>query len=260
MPRRNNPSNTLIYLFVGLGTFFVTRAFIGAATPTPTPKPIVPQITTAPPSSQPPRYVPSSPPSSPLVLDWPNERVMVIGDSLGSGVQPLLQSALRARNVEAFLPISVKGTNTLQWCSTRYDAGRLLEESLASFRPTLVLISLGTNDEGVRDTTDWRGNPWPSDSPYGPDYDVAKQRKPHIEKLAEKLASVKSVWLGPPTPDPLFKLDRGFRNLIAQTWDGRYFDSEQYALGKQSDGIHLSTRGNNLWASKIMEFLDSFTE
>jgi hypothetical protein len=124
--------------------------------------------------------------SVPLVLDWPNERVMVIGDSLGSGVEPLLQSALRTRNVGAFLGISVKGTNTLQWCSTRYSAGRLLEESLASFKPTLVLISLGTNDEGVRNTTDWRGDPWPPDSPYGPDYDVGKQRKPHIEKLGQK--------------------------------------------------------------------------
>jgi len=233
MGRRSNPSSATIYLLAGLGTYlFCSLAFGSTARRTP--------------------------------LDYPNERVLLIGDSLATqpGIGSRLSSGLQSRGVGAFQNISVGGTNILQWSDNRYAEGQAMERALADFRPTLVLISLGTNDEASRGYKNWRGRDWDADdlaaNRVGPNADIAAQRRSAIERLARKLSGVKSVWLGPPASDPsLWPMDRKFRSLLADTWGQRYFNTEAVAPAKGSDGIHLSGSGYQTWANAILAFLDA---
>jgi lysophospholipase L1-like esterase len=242
LKRRRNADNTWVtYALVGAGVFLLARSLFAA-----------PLSTDG--SSQ--VALPSS-----LSIDWPNERVLVIGDSLGVGVQPLLKTAMQARGVADFSGISVGGTNILQWSDNNYKEGRDMETALANFRPTLVLISLGTNDEASRGYKDWRGRDWNSAdlaaNRVGPNADIAAQRSRAIARLARKLSGAKSVWLGPPaSPARIWPMDRGFRDLLASTWDGRYFNTEAVAPAKAGDGIHFTGSGNRVWADAIMAYLD----
>ena len=185
---------------------------------------------------------------------WPQERVLVIGDSLAVGLTDPLETALRQRGVAAFKSIAVGGTMSNQWAwSGSHVHARSLDAALADFRPTLVLISLGTNDEAARGVVDHKGNP--AVPPYGPGFDVAHERKDTIPKLASKLAGVRSVWIGPPVTGR-WEPDRAFRNLIAANWPGRYFDSEKITLAKQPDDLHPTGRGYRVWSDAIVAWLE----
>ena len=185
---------------------------------------------------------------------WPQERVLLIGDSLAVGLEDPMEKALRARNVGAFKSIAVGGTMINQWAwSGSHPHARSLDAALAEFQPTLVLISLGTNDEASRGVVDHKGDP--AVPPYGPGFSVAHQRKDSIPKLASKLAGVRSVWIGPPVTGR-WEPDRAFRNLIAATWPGRYFNTEQITLAKQPDDLHLSGSGYRVWNDAIVTWLE----
>jgi len=188
-------------------------------------------------------------------ISWPQERVLVIGDSLAVGLATPLEQALRARGVGAFRSIAVGGTMINQWAwSGSHLQARQLDAALAEFQPTLVLISLGTNDEASRGAVDYKGDP--AQPPYGPGFSVANQRKDSIPKLASKLAGVRSVWLGPPVTSR-WEPDRAFRDLIAANWPGRYFNTESIALAKASDKLHMTGSGYRTWSDAIIAWLET---
>lgn len=187
-------------------------------------------------------------------VKWPQERVLLIGDSLAVGLADPVEKALRERGVAAFKSIAVGGTMINQWAwSGSHPQARSLDAALADFQPTLVLISLGTNDEASRGVLDSYGNP--AKPPYGPGFSVAHQRKDSIPRLASKLAGVRSVWIGPPVTSR-WEPDRAFRDLIAATWPGRYFDSEQITLAKQPDNLHPTGRGYRTWSDALVAWLE----
>jgi lysophospholipase L1-like esterase len=200
-------------------------------------------------------------------IDWPKERVLLIGDSLALplGLGNILKRRLGDRQVGAFKNVAVGGTNIMQWSDNRREQGRTLESELASFQPTLVLISLGTNDEMTRGYKDWAGNAWKpgllESNQVGPNFSVAKQRRSDILRLARKLAGVKSVWLGPPTsPSNKWPMERDFRDLIAATWHGRFVNTEAISPQKAPDGIHCNNAGYTEWGDSIVEKLDALTK
>jgi len=240
--RRKNPDNWLTYLLIGAGVFLAVQV---AASPSSAAVSSTAATTSGP-----------TPP-----IDWPNERVLVIGDSLAVGVTPLLRTRMQALGVGGFSGIAVGGTNILQWSDNNYNEGKAMEAALAEFRPTLVLISLGTNDEASRGYKDWRGRDWDADdlaaNRVGPNLSVAKQRTKAIARLARKLSGTRSVWLGPPaSPERIWPMDRPFRDLIASTWGRNFFSTEAVAPQKGGDGIHFTGGGNKVWADAIMAYLD----
>ena len=114
-----------------------------------------------------------------LITDWSKERVLVIGDSLGVGLGLILEDELIRKGVGAYHNISLGGSSINQWGRNGYKLNTLLRQNLESFKPTLVLISLGTNDEATRK--------YSLDPPMGPSYNVASSRKKYLASLKELL-------------------------------------------------------------------------
>jgi lysophospholipase L1-like esterase len=195
-----------------------------------------------PPSPSPTPVAPLPPP----LTRWP-ERVLFIGDSLSVGAAPVFKQKLLQRGVKAFDNVGVIGSTTPQWARGKHTPA--LDKALREFKPDLVLISLGTNDESGR-------RPRYS----GPTYDVAKATAASVAALKAKIkaAGATSVWLGPPavTPD-LWVMDPNFRKLLADTWKSLYFSSEQLPFKKVKDKIHLTSADNTLWADSFIRWMES---
>ena len=191
----------------------------------------------------------------PTGLAWDKERVLLFGDSLAVGLAPFIEKELKSRGVSEFKSISVGGTMINQWAWTRsYTQARALDRALAEFKPTMVIFSLGTNDEAFRGSVDHRGDP--IKPPYGPNFSVARLRRDSIIELSEKLAGVRTrVWLCPPVT-PRWPPDRAFREAI-RSWGGGFFDTQQLNLSRQSDRLHMTPKGNRTWTNAIMSYLDS---
>ena len=73
-------------------------------------------------------------------------RVLVLGDSLAVGLNPQLKQLADEAGVEAYTGKGVVGSRLDQWAADDWLDG-WLDLTLASFHPTLILVSLGTNDE-----------------------------------------------------------------------------------------------------------------
>lgn len=200
------------------------------------------------------RLIPHAP------INMSGQRVLLMGDSLGVGVGPLLEKELRAQGIADFKNISVGGKNIAQFSDNSYAEGKSLEKALAEYKPTIVFISLGTNDEAIRRIKG--GDPRYftaanlAKNLVGPNFSVAKQRRKAIARLAGKLSGVQTVFIGPPASDPtLWPMDREFRELLASTWSGNYFSTEAVAPQKCSDRIHLTGSGYKSWASDIARWV-----
>lgn len=186
--------------------------------------------------------------------DWSKERVLLFGDSLAVGLAPFIEKELNDRGVGAFRNISIGGTMINQWTwSKSFEQARYLDRELAEFRPTMVIFSLGTNDEAFRGTLDHKGDP--IKPPYGPNFSVARLRRASIAELSSKLSGVRTrIWICPPITSR-WPPDRAFREEI-RNWGGGFFDSQRLTLSKQGDRLHMTPAGNRTWTNAIMEFLD----
>lgn len=187
-----------------------------------------------------------TPLAPPPLTRWP-ERVLFVGDSLSVGASPVFKQKLMERGVKAFENVGVVGSTIPQWATGKHSAK--LDAALRDFKPDLVLISLGTNDEAGR-------RPRYS----GPTYDVAKAAAPAIAALKAKIkaSGATSVWLGPPAVVPeLWVMDPNFRKLLADTWKSLYFSSEGLPFTKVKDKVHLTGKDNALWADSFIRWMES---
>lgn len=167
----------------------------------------------------------AAPPKSVLA---PGTRLLLIGDSLAQGLAtPLKQITTEAR---VDLVVDARsGTRIDQWANQPW-----LASVVASFRPTVILVSLGTNDMKLAD---------PSTS-----------QKPFLLKLAATLRSTGAhvVWIAPPTmPFP----DQGVRALI-RTAGVPVFGSESLTIPRTSDGIHPTAAGYAGFAGSVWRWTD----
>lgn len=154
-------------------------------------------------------------------------RLLVVGDSLAVGLSPHFKSMSEERGIP-FSSLAKVGTRIDQWAS---DVP--LAERLRTFAPTVVLISLGTNDE------------------YGK---TGQQQAPHIATLIAKIkaAGAKPVWIGPPK---LAKSNGVIEAIQAQIPSGDYFDSRLLEIPRAPDGLHPTGSGYARWAGLIWAWL-----
>ena len=189
------------------------------------------------------------------------DRLLVMGDSLGVGLEPHIKG-LAASDKELgiqVMGISVGGTATFQYApSTAFTNGcgspnckMRLKTALESFKPTIVMISLGTNDV------------------YGTIAGATiASSADEIVKLCQA-AGAKVVWISPPKMQPIYSYSTEAAGQVTLKWrpevmevlkdtvikDGvAWFDSTGLDLPR-SDGLHPNAKAAAGWAANIWQWL-----
>jgi len=162
----------------------------------------------------------------------PGERLLLVGDSLAVGLSPPMK-ALAAEGKVAMESQAISGTRIDQWARSKK-----LEEKLVTFRPNVVLVSLGTNDA------------------YGSGPDIVRQTAAALETLMAKIraAGAEVAWIGPPAlpkaPTPAVLA------MLKQSIDrSHYFPSDTLGIPRAPDGIHPTVRGYAGWAGEIWRWI-----
>lgn len=158
-------------------------------------------------------------------------RLLVIGDSLAVGTSPHFAMLAKEQEVP-FDKQAVSGSRIDQWASSKK-----LGEKLGTFKPSLVIVSLGTNDEYLKGDA------------------VARQR-PHLDQLLGRLqaSGAEVAWMGPPTLPKASS--NGIAALLQQTVpSSHYFHSETLNIPRGPDKLHPTAKGYAGWAGAVWQWL-----
>jgi lysophospholipase L1-like esterase len=149
----------------------------------------------------------------------PGDRLALVGDSLGVGLSPHLSRLASASGY----PLT---SATLTGSTMGYWLPRL--NSILASNPTVVLVSLGTNDAYSRTSLP----------------DLEAQLRQFLGQV--QAAGARVVWIGPPTLPAAARAEvlKLLRRVPA------YFHSEQLSI-PQHDGIHSTADGYRDWAQEI---------
>lgn len=153
------------------------------------------------------------------------DRIMLIGDSLAVGLTSPVK-ALATQSGCDFFALAKSGTMMPYWTGNESVAG-----AIQTFSPTLILVSLGTNDS--------KGN------------HTDEQLAAHVAALREFLSVTGAaiVWILPPQlPFP----ERVSKHVLAAGIAS--FPSSTLPI-PQGDGIHPTARGYAGWAEHIFAYL-----
>ncbi|HMG13525.1 MAG TPA: SGNH/GDSL hydrolase family protein [Gemmatimonadaceae bacterium] len=184
----------------------------------------------------------------------PGDRILLVGDSLAVGLTAPLKALAAERGVP-FQALATVGTRIDQWAQS--DA---LSQALESFQPTLVLISLGTNDAYMQPSAN---------------QDIGQRQAPYMEALLQKIEQYthKSdyglgpraiVWLSPPTlPAAAISLPSVMRLIESEHQVSlpkikprvSFFPTQSLTLPRGPDGIHPVARGYAAWAGALWQWL-----
>lgn len=180
----------------------------------------------------------------------PGDRILLIGDSLAVGLTTPLGALAKDKGL-AFMGLATVGTRIDQWAQSQP-----LKDALESFKPTIVLISLGTNDAYML-----------------PPPDVGQRQAPYLDELLRVIASgfTRSedygmgpraiVWIAPPTlPQAAVSLGpvRALIEAQATLLNRRValFPSERLTLARGPDGIHPVVSAYAAWAGALWQWLN----
>lgn len=157
-------------------------------------------------------------------------KVFIVGDSLAVGLRRPLSSLATDHKV-AFEWMAIQGTRIDQWANNQ-----ALFAALDRFKPDLILVSLGTNDEYMQ-------------------LDAREKQRPHITKLLRELRSRAPVaWIGPPK---LPKTGTNGAILLIQenVPSSHYYPSQKLEIPRGGDKLHPTTAGYAGWAAKIWSWI-----
>ncbi len=184
----------------------------------------------------------------------PGDRLMLVGDSLAVGLAAPL-GALAAEHGVPFQALATVGTRIDQWAQS--DA---LTQALDAFQPTVVLISLGTNDAYMMASGS---------------QDIGERQRPFMEQLLQKIEQYtrKSdyglgpraiVWVSPPTLPPaavslpsVMRLIESEHQIALPKIKPRvsFFPTQSLSIPRGPDGIHPVARGYAAWAGALWQWL-----
>jgi acyl-CoA thioesterase-1 len=160
--------------------------------------------------------------------------VLHLGDSevgFGGGLTKALQRRFEARGIRFF-------SNSLTSAGIQsYEREERLPRMVKLYKPELVLLNLGTNNLSV---------------PH-PDVLAAS-----IRNIAKKISTDgrECIWIGPPHLRAAAKSEAAMTKVIEENVAPcKYFDSSQLELQMQSDRIHPTDRGGDLWADQVWRFI-----
>jgi lysophospholipase L1-like esterase len=160
-------------------------------------------------------------------------RILLVGDSLAVGMNPHFKELATGEGVP-YVSLAKEGTRIDQW-----NQSAQLVLLLDKFQPSIVLVSLGTND---------------AYSAITPESQLEA-----MGELLEKLESVGAevVWIGAPAlPETYYGRHPSEDMLEAIRSEAPYyFDSHKLEIPRGPDNLHPTSGGYGGWAGAIWEWL-----
>lgn len=170
--------------------------------------------------------------STSLIL--PTSRILLVGDSLAEGLKVRLAHLAQT----AGAPFRSMSRNSTRIASFSRDPD--LSAAIYDYRPTLVLVSLGTNDSALADPL-----------AESAELDV-------LIRLVTSLGAA-LVWIDPPSL-PTLPRSALVRQMLSKSAAAaevgmRRFDSTQIKMARAPDSIHCTPSGYSTWADAIWVYL-----
>lgn len=152
----------------------------------------------------------------------PGDKLLLVGDSLGVGLSRHLKQLAAARGVS--YDAMVQGSTTIRYWLDR------IKPKLASIKPDLVLVCLGTNDSKARWST--------------------AQHEEHVRMLLSAINSsgARPMWILPPR----LPWQETVSDIVKSTGT-QIFNSKQVDIQMGPDGIHPTGAGYAGWAGLIWQ-------
>ncbi|MBQ8656745.1 MAG: SGNH/GDSL hydrolase family protein [Prevotella sp.] len=160
-------------------------------------------------------------------LDESPQRFLFFGDSMLEGLMRRFgdYAAENGHEVNVVLWYS---SSTERWATTR-----VLEQYMQKYRPTYVVICLGSNELFVRDLP---------------------KREQYVADIVGRLDSVPFVWISPPN----WRKDTGINDIIIKhVGQSRFFDSRRLTLERGSDHMHPTMRAGAQWMDSVAVWMSS---
>lgn len=160
-------------------------------------------------------------------LDTTSHHILFFGDSMVEGL-------LRRMNCYAFAN-GYNITNVVWYSSTTeiWAQTDTLHYFIKKVKPTFVMISLGANEQFIKD---------------------AIGREAYIRKILQELGDTPYVWIGVPA----WREDTGINNLTKQiVGKEHYFDSRGLTLQRGRDHMHPTFHAASLWMDTVALWMSS---
>ncbi|MCQ2263283.1 MAG: SGNH/GDSL hydrolase family protein [Bacteroidales bacterium] len=160
------------------------------------------------------------------ILDTSRQRFLLIGDSMGEYIRLRLNDYCRknGHTMEAVI-----------WYSSTtesYGTSDTLTHFINDFKPTYIIISLGSNELSAKN--------------------VKAIREPYIRHILEQIGDLPYIWIGPPN----WKNDTGIDALIEENiGQGHYFDSRRLSFQRTKDHVHPARNSAYKWMDSIASYL-----
>lgn len=167
----------------------------------------------------------------------PHSRVLLVGDSMAEGLAgPFEKHA--ADSAVTFRSLYRRGSRIAGWSRDQQLAG-----TLQAYEPTVVLVSLGTNDAALEHP------------------EAEKDELDLLIRTVSRAGSAAVVWLDPPSL-PTLPREGIVRSMLdaseAAREVGMYrYDPRPLSLPRATDQVHLTPSGYSSWAQAVWKFLGS---
>lgn len=159
--------------------------------------------------------------------DTTAQRILFFGDSMVEGLLLRMDGYAHA-NGYSLTNVIWYGSTTETWAETD-----TLRHFMSLTQPTFVMISIGGNEQFVKDLT---------------------RRETCIRQIVRQMGQTPFVWIG----TPAWKEDTGINALTRQiVGDRRYFDSRGLDLKRGSDHMHPTFGAASLWMDSVATWMES---
>lgn len=165
-----------------------------------------------------------------MEVDTTKQNILLLGDSMVEGLsRPFADYC--AHNGHEYNSICWYSSTSKTWAKTD-----TLAYFLNKFNPTMVLVSLGGNEQFVRDLDD---------------------RERYVKKIIDVIGPErKLLWIGTPS----WKEDTGINDInLRYSGADRYFNSKRLKLSRAKDHIHPTSAGSSMWMDSIAIWMNSFS-
>jgi lysophospholipase L1-like esterase len=167
----------------------------------------------------------SSDPTSARVIDGSPQKILILGDSMIDGLLPRLGD-YAVENGHTVRAVIWYGSRTIDW-----GRGTRLMEMLTAYRPTFVIVALGSSELYSRDV---------------------EKRAAAVERMLDAIKPRKLVWIGPPN----WTTDTGINALLArEVGPDRYFRSADLTFERKKDGIHPTLASSERWLDAVARWI-----